>query len=223
MAKLIPIKCPSCNSNLDVGENKKYVTCQYCNTRVLVDDGIKRIELSFANSNKDDIEIVKNHLKVGKILDAAALSTNLLEDSPYDMELLKLFIETRIKYINSLLDEKKNINIDKEKFIRSLSSKKDDMLLIKTNIELCLEKLEIIEKLDAKPNKKYIEEKKNELKSLSIPVDNLIKQIEDRIESIKNKDENIKIIKTIIIVVIVIFVYIMITLAIHNLFDGLFE
>lgn len=223
MAKLIPIKCPSCNGNLDVGENKKYVTCQYCNTRVLVDDGIKRIELSFANSNKADIEIVKNHLKIGKILDAAALSTSLLEEKPYDMDLLKLFIETRIRYINNLLDEKKDINIAKEKFIRSLSSKKDDMLLIKTNIELCLEKLEIIEKLDAKPNKKYIEEKKNELKSLSIPIDNLIKQIEDRIESIKNKDENIKIIKTIIIVVIVIFVYIMITLAIHNLFDGLFE
>ncbi len=36
--KIVPITCPNCHANLKVEEGRKYCFCEYCGTKVLLDD-----------------------------------------------------------------------------------------------------------------------------------------------------------------------------------------
>ena len=37
--KVISLKCPECNANLSVENNRKQCFCQYCGTKIIIDDG----------------------------------------------------------------------------------------------------------------------------------------------------------------------------------------
>lgn len=39
MAKSISLKCPECGATLDVEEGKKFYFCNYCGSKILIDDG----------------------------------------------------------------------------------------------------------------------------------------------------------------------------------------
>lgn len=39
MVKLISLKCPKCNANLSIEENRKRCFCSYCGTQIIIDDG----------------------------------------------------------------------------------------------------------------------------------------------------------------------------------------
>ncbi len=43
--KLLSMTCPNCNANLDnIDPSRKYCYCQYCGTKILVDDEVNRHE-----------------------------------------------------------------------------------------------------------------------------------------------------------------------------------
>ena len=37
--KIISLKCPECNATLSIEGDRKYCFCQYCGTKILIDDG----------------------------------------------------------------------------------------------------------------------------------------------------------------------------------------
>lgn len=40
--KIIPVECPKCGAGFDIEEGRKTCFCQYCGTKIAVDDGINR-------------------------------------------------------------------------------------------------------------------------------------------------------------------------------------
>lgn len=43
--KLLSMTCPNCNANLDnIDPSRKYCYCQYCGTKILIDDEVNRHE-----------------------------------------------------------------------------------------------------------------------------------------------------------------------------------
>ena len=39
MINLVSLKCPECNAALAIEEGRKHCFCQYCGTKILIDDG----------------------------------------------------------------------------------------------------------------------------------------------------------------------------------------
>ena len=39
MIKTVSLKCPECNANLEIEEGRKRCFCQYCGTKIMLDDG----------------------------------------------------------------------------------------------------------------------------------------------------------------------------------------
>lgn len=39
MIKMVSVKCPECNASLSIEEERKQCFCQYCGTKIIVDDG----------------------------------------------------------------------------------------------------------------------------------------------------------------------------------------
>lgn len=39
MVKIISLKCPECDANISIEENLKQCFCQYCGTKIIIDDG----------------------------------------------------------------------------------------------------------------------------------------------------------------------------------------
>ena len=52
MKTLVQMKCPSCGANLEVEEDREFVFCQYCGTKILIND-----ENKFTYRHIDDAEI----------------------------------------------------------------------------------------------------------------------------------------------------------------------
>ena len=50
--KLYQLKCPSCNSTLTVEEGRNLLFCQYCGTRIALDDGVQRTEYTLRDEAK---------------------------------------------------------------------------------------------------------------------------------------------------------------------------
>ena len=46
--KLIPLKCPNCGAQLNVNASKESVYCEHCGTRIMIDDGINRLQIDNA-------------------------------------------------------------------------------------------------------------------------------------------------------------------------------
>ena len=58
------IKCPNCNAMLDVSDDKKILYCQYCGTKLLIDDEVYRTE------HTENINIVKKSVDITKLRSA---------------------------------------------------------------------------------------------------------------------------------------------------------
>ena len=43
--KMFELKCPSCGATLNVAEEQRQLYCQYCGTKIIVDDGVQRTEI----------------------------------------------------------------------------------------------------------------------------------------------------------------------------------
>ena len=39
MIKMVSVVCPECRANLEIDRNRKMCYCQYCGTKILIDDG----------------------------------------------------------------------------------------------------------------------------------------------------------------------------------------
>lgn len=39
MVKLVSLKCPECGANINIESDRKECFCQYCGTKILIDDG----------------------------------------------------------------------------------------------------------------------------------------------------------------------------------------
>lgn len=39
MVKMVSVKCPECNASLSIEEERKQCFCQYCGTKIIIDDG----------------------------------------------------------------------------------------------------------------------------------------------------------------------------------------
>lgn len=39
MVKMVSLKCPECNANISIEKDRKQCFCQYCGTKIIVDDG----------------------------------------------------------------------------------------------------------------------------------------------------------------------------------------
>ena len=44
--KLVSLNCKSCDALLEVNEELKKVTCNYCGTEFMIDNEVKRIEIT---------------------------------------------------------------------------------------------------------------------------------------------------------------------------------
>ena len=44
--KIIPIVCSNCGAQLDVKGNREFVYCEYCGTKLFIDDEVERIEIT---------------------------------------------------------------------------------------------------------------------------------------------------------------------------------
>lgn len=61
--KLVAAKCPNCGANIDVDANSDSTKCEYCNTKILVDDAIEKLRVEI----KGEVE-VKNLPKASSYL-----------------------------------------------------------------------------------------------------------------------------------------------------------
>lgn len=60
--KAYEIKCPECGASLEIEEGRKQIFCQYCGTRILIDDEIERKEVT--HRYIDEAEIIKSNNEV---------------------------------------------------------------------------------------------------------------------------------------------------------------
>lgn len=63
--KTISLTCPNCNANLEISNtNNGQCYCQYCGTKILIDDGRKIHETHFFNENGLKRTEMKEKLKI---------------------------------------------------------------------------------------------------------------------------------------------------------------
>ena len=64
--KLIETKCPNCNSNLEVENNKKKIECKYCGTTFLLDDNTVNVRHIGAGQITDEQEFINAETNLNK-------------------------------------------------------------------------------------------------------------------------------------------------------------
>lgn len=64
--KLIETKCPNCNSNLEVENNKKKVECKYCGTTFLLDDNTVNVRHISAGQITEEQEFINAETNLNK-------------------------------------------------------------------------------------------------------------------------------------------------------------
>lgn len=60
--KAYEVKCPECGAALDVSDGRKQIFCSYCGTKILLDDGVERKEIT--NRYVNEAEITKAQASV---------------------------------------------------------------------------------------------------------------------------------------------------------------
>lgn len=63
MKKLVKMRCPSCNGQLDFSTDKDFCFCPFCGEKVLIDDGTQ----TTINITRDEAEIEKQKVRLEEI------------------------------------------------------------------------------------------------------------------------------------------------------------
>ena len=61
--KMICLKCPNCNANLEYNDNVKVAKCGYCGTKIILDDGVKRMEYTYREIKEAEIENARARMR----------------------------------------------------------------------------------------------------------------------------------------------------------------
>lgn len=104
--KLIKLNCPNCNSVLEVNEEMKQFTCNYCGTTTLLDDEI--IKVKHISSNLTNLLAdIEDYYDNGNYLKCYEMANELIKEYPKNKKLLSYLCD---KKILKALDEKKIID-----------------------------------------------------------------------------------------------------------------
>ena len=58
--KFYPLKCPQCGATIDVEEGRRTIFCQYCGSKIFIDDEVKRSEVTHVIHDEARIQEVEN-------------------------------------------------------------------------------------------------------------------------------------------------------------------
>lgn len=64
--KLVETKCPNCNSNVEVENNRKKIECKYCGTKFLLDDNTVNVKHIRAGGISDEQEFINAETNLNK-------------------------------------------------------------------------------------------------------------------------------------------------------------
>ena len=56
--KLVKLECPNCKAPLEIDQDRLFVFCQYCGTKILLDDEEQRININ-ANIDQQYVMLMK--------------------------------------------------------------------------------------------------------------------------------------------------------------------
>lgn len=74
MIRMVSVKCPECNAALSIEENRKHCFCQYCGTKIMVDDG------STMHTYR---KVDEARIKEAEVNESIRLSELMLEEKKY--------------------------------------------------------------------------------------------------------------------------------------------
>lgn len=64
--KLIPARCPNCGADIEVNKDNQTTKCQYCNSRIIIDDAIAKYKIEVSgNVTIDNLPTAINLVKLG--------------------------------------------------------------------------------------------------------------------------------------------------------------
>lgn len=65
--KLVAAKCPSCGADIEVDKNSDKTKCEFCNTKIIVDEAIQKYKVEVSgNIEVDNLPKLENYLKLGE-------------------------------------------------------------------------------------------------------------------------------------------------------------
>ncbi len=65
--KLVAAKCPSCGAQIDVDEDSDSTKCEYCKSKIIVDDAIEKYKVEISGKVEvDNLPNLENYLKLGE-------------------------------------------------------------------------------------------------------------------------------------------------------------
>ena len=99
--KLVAAKCPNCKANIDVDKNSDTTVCEYCGSKIIVEDAIAKYKVEL--SGNVEVSNLTSAIKLIKLADKAmkdGLFKEALEkyDRAYEMDPDNTYIEFMIPY-----------------------------------------------------------------------------------------------------------------------------
>ena len=65
--KLVAAKCPSCGADIDVDKDSESTKCEYCKSKIIVEDAIKKYKVEISGKVEvSNLPKLENHLKLGE-------------------------------------------------------------------------------------------------------------------------------------------------------------
>lgn len=61
--KFYSLKCPQCGADIDIEEDRKMIFCQYCGSKIVIDDEVNRSEITHVIRDEAKIQAAANELK----------------------------------------------------------------------------------------------------------------------------------------------------------------
>ncbi len=83
--KIIQLKCPGCGAKLNVSDQLKSFTCNFCGITSLLDDEVIRVEHTIKNAEEDELyKKIDGYIKLDYYDDAEDTVDELIEKRAYD-------------------------------------------------------------------------------------------------------------------------------------------
>ena len=105
--KLVAAKCPNCKANIDVDKNSDTTVCEYCGSKIIVDDAIAKYKLEV--SGKVDVSNFTSFNKLIKLADKFFVEKNYKQsldkyNKAIELEPDDLYVDYRINLIDLILN-----------------------------------------------------------------------------------------------------------------------